>query len=51
MHPTEEYLDGDNVDSGTESLTKHNLYNTDIRDRMIKHATEIKFVKTGTLYQ
>ena len=45
MHPSEEHPDDDDADSGTESLTKPNPYNTDMRDRVIKHATKIKFVK------
>ena len=45
MHPSEEHPDDNDADSRAESLTKPNMYNTDILDRMIKHETEIKFVK------
>ena len=45
MHLSEDHPDDDDVDSSPESLTKPNLYNTDMHDRIIKHATEIKFVK------
>ena len=33
------------ITSVHDNLTKPNPYNTDMRDRMITHATEIKFVK------
>ena len=45
MHPSEELPDDDDVDFSTASLAKLKPYNTDMRDRMIKHATKIKFVK------
>ena len=45
MHLSEELPDDDDVDFSTASLAKLKPYNTDMRDRMIKHATKIKFVK------
>ena len=45
MHLFEDHPDDDDTDSGTESFTKPNSYNTDMRDHMIKHTIKIKFVK------
>ena len=45
MSPSEDHPEEDTLTSVNDNLTKPNPYNTDMRDRMIKHATEIKFVK------
>ena len=36
MYLSEEHPDNDDINSSTDSSTKPNPYNTDMRDRMIK---------------
>ena len=45
MFPSEDHPEEESTTSVADNLTKLNTYNTYIRDRIIKHATEIKFVK------
>ena len=45
MTPSEDQPDDESITPTNDNLTKPNPYNSDMRDRMIKHATEIKFVK------
>ena len=45
MNPSEDQPEDDSIIPTNDNLTKPNPYNSDMRDRMIKHATEIKFVK------
>ena len=45
MTPSEDQPEDDSITSTNDNLTKPNPYNSDMRDIMIKHATEIKFVK------
>ena len=45
MSLSEDHLEEDTITSVNDNLTKPKPYHTEMRDRMIKHATEIKFVK------
>ena len=45
MPSSDDHPEKDIITSVNDNLTKLNPYNTDMRDRMIKHASEIKFVK------
>ena len=45
MTPSDDHPRENSITSVHDNLTKPNPYNTDMRDRMIKHATEIRFVK------
>ena len=45
MHSSEDDPEKDTITSDAESLIKLNPFTTDMRDHMIKHAIEIKFVK------
>ena len=48
MHSSEDDPEKDTITSDAESLIKLNPFTTDMRDHMIKHAIEIKFVKNKT---
>ena len=45
MYPPEDRPEEESTTSVADNLTKPNPYNIDMRDRMITHATLIKFVK------
>ena len=45
MTSSEDHPEDDSITSINDNLTNPNPYNTNMQDRMIKHATEIKFVK------
>ena len=45
MTPSNNHPEDNFITSVNDNITKPNPYNTDTRDRMIKDATEIKFVK------